>query len=196
MRALAFPVSLVQFWLFLALSLVFFAFLIRAAMRKGNEPAGQRDNRSRLGIILQSIGIGLAGFGPTLPILPPDHPAAIAGSIGVVAFMGGAIALFAASSRALGKNWSVVARTRGDHELVRHGPYAYIRHPIYLGMLMFLLGLAVAVGHLVQLVVAVPVFLIGTVIRTRIEDRLLEERFGPAFRDYASSTPALVPRLP
>jgi len=195
MRAFTTPVSLLQFWLFLGLALIFFAFLIRASMRKGSEPAGKRDNRSRLGIILQSVGIGLAGFGPTLPTLSPADPVAIAGSLGVIVFMGGAIALFATSSRALGRNWSVVARTRSDHELVRTGPYAYIRHPIYLGMLLFLLGLAVAVGHLVQLVIAIPIFLAGTLIRTRIEDGLLEAQFGDAFRDYAASTPALIPGI-
>ena len=109
--------------------------------------------------------------------------------------MGGAIALFATSSRELGRNWSLVARTRSDHELVRTGPYARVRHPIYLGMLLFLLGLAVALGHWVQLIVAVPLFLIGTSIRTRIEDGLLEQSFGDAFRKYQSSTPALIPRL-
>ena len=49
-----------------------------------------------------------------------------------------------------------------------------MRHPIYLGMLLFLLGLAVAFGHWLQLVVALPLFLAGTAIRTRLEDRLLE----------------------
>lgn len=195
MRSLTTPVSLVQFWLFLGLSFVFFAFLIRASLLKGSDAGAKRDGRSRVGIILQSIGIGLAGFGPVLPILSPTSPAAIAGSLAVLIFMGGAIILFATSSRALGKNWSVVARTLDDHELVRHGPYARVRHPIYLGMLLFLLGLAVALGHLVQLVIAVPVFLAGTVIRTRIEDRLLEDRFGDAFRDYARITPALIPKL-
>ena len=195
MRSLTTPVSLMQFWLFLGLSLVFFAFLIRASLLKGSDAGAKRDGRSRVGIILQSIGIGLAGFGPVLPVLSPASPVAIASSLGVLIFMSGAIALFAMSSRALGKNWSVVARTLDDHELVRHGPYAYIRHPIYLGMLLFLLGLAVALGHLAQLVIAVPIFLAGTVIRTRIEDRLLEDRFGDAFRDYARTTPALIPKV-
>ena len=193
MRALIIPVGLLQFWLFLGLSLVFFALLIRASIRKGSDAGAKRDNRSRLGIILQSIGIGLAGFGPVLPILAPTDPVAILGSIGVLIFMGGSIALFATSSSALGKNWSVVARTLDDHELVRHGPYAYVRHPIYLGMLLFLIGLAVALGHFAQLIVAIPIFLVGTTIRTRIEDGLLEAQFGDDFLSYARSTPALIP---
>jgi len=195
MRSLTTPVSLVQLWLFVGLSVVFFAFLIRASIRKGNDAGAKRDTRSRVGIILQSIGIALAGFGPTLPILAPTDPVAIAGTIAVIVGVGGAIALFAASSRALGKNWSIVARTLDDHELVRHGPYAYVRHPIYLGMLLFLFGLAAAVGHVEQLVIAVPVFLAGTIIRTRIEDRLLADQFGDEFRAYAARTPALIPRI-
>jgi len=109
--------------------------------------------------------------------------------------MGGAIGLFAASSRELGKNWSLVARMRSDHVLVRSGPYAHVRHPIYLGMLLFLLSLAVALGHWLQLIVGLPLFLIGTRIRTKSEDELLEAQFGLEFTDYARSTPALIPRL-
>jgi protein-S-isoprenylcysteine O-methyltransferase Ste14 len=84
---------------------------------------------------------------------------------------------------------------RTDHQLIRTGPYARVRHPIYLGMLLFLLGLAVGLGHWLQLVVAVPLFLIGTAIRTRLEDQLLDAQFGQDFRDYAKSTPSLIPRL-
>jgi protein-S-isoprenylcysteine O-methyltransferase Ste14 len=109
--------------------------------------------------------------------------------------MSGSIGLFAASSRALGKNWSIVARTRSDHELVRNGPYARVRHPIYLGMLLFLVALSVALGHWMQLLIALPTFLLGTAIRTRIEDGLLERSFGDAFRDYRRSTPAIIPRI-
>jgi protein-S-isoprenylcysteine O-methyltransferase Ste14 len=79
---------------------------------------------------------------------------------------------------------------------VRIGPYALVRHPIYLGMLLFLFGLVAAFGHWAMAIIAVPVFLLGTAIRTRIEDGLLEQSFGDAFRDYRSTTPAIIPRLP
>lgn len=192
---LSVPVSLLQFWAFFALSLVFFAFIIRAASRRGKETGTKTDGRSRLGIILQSIGIGLAGFGGARPTLAPLSAAGLLGTALVVLLMGAAIALFAASSSALGRNWSVVARTRSDHELVRRGPYAYVRHPIYLGMLFFQLGLAAALGHWLQLLIAVPIFVAGTAIRTRVEDELLEQSFGDAFRDYRRTTPALIPRI-
>jgi protein-S-isoprenylcysteine O-methyltransferase Ste14 len=192
---LAVPISIAQIWAFWGLSLLFFLFLFRALSRRTKETGGKRDRRSRFGILLQSIGIGLTGFGPATVSLSPLSVAGLSGTAAVVLLMTGSIALFAASSRALGRNWSLVARTRSDHELVRNGPYARIRHPIYLGMLLFMLALAVTLGHWLQLIVAVPIFLAGTAIRTRIEDHLLEQSFGDSFRAYRSSTPALIPRI-
>ena len=189
------PVSFLQLGTFSACGLVFFIFLLRALSRRRPESGAKRDRRSQLGIAIQSIGISLAGFGIVKPTLAPFGVSSMAGTGAVLLLMGGAIGLFAASSRELGRNWSLVARMRSDHELVRTGPYARVRHPIYLGMLLFLLALAVALGHWVQLLAALPVFLVGTAIRTRSEDGLLEQSFGDSFRDYRRSTPALMPRI-
>lgn len=192
---LAVPISPMQLWAFVALSLIFFWFLFRAAARMTRERGGRSDSRSRFGIILQSIGICLAGLGPARSTIPSFSLAGVLATLFVVLLTGGTIVLFAASSRALGKNWSLVARTRSDHELVRNGPYGWVRHPIYLGMLLFLLGLAVAWGHWLQLVIAVPIFLAGTAVRIRLEETLLHQNFGNAFEEYRRSTPALIPRL-
>ena len=189
------PIGWLQFWLFCGLAILFFASLIRALIRRTPESGSRREGKSRIGIILQSISFFIAGFGGARPSLPLLSPAALTGALAVLLLMGGSLYLFAASSSALGKNWSFEARMRTDHQLIRSGPYARVRHPIYLGMLLFLLGLAVALGHWLQLVVAVPLFLVGTSIRTRLEDRLLEEQFGKEFEEYASSTPALIPRI-
>lgn len=192
---LAVPISAAQYAAFTVSGLVFFYFLFRAFSRRSPDAGSRRDPRSRAGIIIQAVGIGLAGFGPVHIALSSLSLAGLAGTAAVLLMMGGAIGLFAASSRELGKNWSLVARMRSDHELVRTGPYARVRHPIYLGMLLFLLALAVALGHWVQLLIALPVFFAGTMIRTRLEDGLLEQQFGDKFKDYRRSTPALIPRL-
>jgi protein-S-isoprenylcysteine O-methyltransferase Ste14 len=192
---LAVPIGFVQFWAFTASGIIFFVFLVRTAAGRTAESGSKRDRRSQLGIVIQGVGMALAGFGQVRPILPALSAASIASTLAVLVLMGGAIALFATSSRELGRNWSLVARMRSDHQLVRTGPYARVRHPIYLGMLLFLLAMSVALGHWLQLIAAVPIFLIGTIIRTRLEDALLEQQFGGAFRDYRNSTPALIPRL-
>ena len=195
MNFLMVPIGWLQFWLFLGIAILFFVALIRTLMKRMPESGGRREGKSRLGIILQSISFFFVGFGSARPSLPLLSPAALAGAAAVLLLMGGCLYLFAASAGALGKNWSLEARTRADHQLIRAGPYARVRHPIYLGMLLFLLGLAVAMGHWLQLVVGLPLFLIGTSIRTRTEDRLLEEQFGDVFRAYAASTPALIPGI-
>lgn len=189
------PVSHPQLWAFYALSLVFFIFLLRAFARRKGEASSKWDQRSSLGIFLQSVGIAVTGIGREKASLAPLSIAGLSGTAAVVLLMGGAILLFATSSNALGRNWSIVARTRSDHELVRNGPYSMVRHPIYLGLLLFLLGFAVAIGHWLQLVIALPLYLVGTRIRTNVEEQLLERNFGDAFRDYRKSTPALIPRL-
>jgi protein-S-isoprenylcysteine O-methyltransferase Ste14 len=62
-------------------------------------------------------------------------------------------------------------------------------------MMLFLLGLAAAMGHWVQLLAALPVYFVGTKMRTDAEERLLEQSFGEDFRAYRNSTPAIIPRI-
>src|SRR5215212_9694791 len=119
MQLFLMPVGLLQFAFFCGLTLVFFAFLVRAVVGRPAESGGRREGRSRIGIMLQALGIFCAGLGPARIALPLLAPAALLGAIAVLMLMGGAIYLFAASSRALGANWSFEARTRTDHQLIR-----------------------------------------------------------------------------
>src|SRR5690349_17625660 len=132
------PIAITQVWLLGALSLAFFAFLFRTMARRQREMGGRRATSSRVGIIVQGLGMGLVGPGIVRPTLSWSSLPAIAGCIAVLLLVGGAVMLFASSSTALGKNWSFEARTRSDHELIRGGPYAYVRHPIYLGMMLYM----------------------------------------------------------
>lgn len=192
----AYPVAPLEMLLFQALSLVFLLLVIVTAIRRGRDAGGSRtEPAARLGVIVQVVAIFIACIGPIRPVLLAGSDAAIASTITVLLLGGGALWLFAASARALKKNWSIDARMRTDHQLVRGGPYARLRHPIYLGLLLYILAMAVASGHFLQLLVAVPLYLWGTRIRTRIEEKLLAETFGADFEAYRRSTPALIPRL-
>ena len=191
----AVPVSLTQFVAFCLMALGFFLSMARAFWRKPAETGATTSARSRLGILLQMVGFAIVSFGVIRVALGPASPLALLETVVVVALMAGAIGLFVASSSALGRNWSLVARTRTDHELIRSGPYARVRHPIYLAMLLFLVALAIGLGHWGQLLLASPLFLAGTKIRTDAEDRLLEQSFGETFRQYRNATPAIFPRI-
>jgi len=106
-----------------------------------------------------------------------------------------AILLSWTCTHALGKHWRVDAALGPEHVLVRSGPYRFIRHPIYTSMLCVLLGTGFLVTSPTLLLVAVVVFFIGTEIRMRVEDRLLESAFGEQFNDYERTVSRLIPFL-
>jgi protein-S-isoprenylcysteine O-methyltransferase Ste14 len=90
---------------------------------------------------------------------------------------------------------SVFIAGRKDAEVVRDGPYARCRHPLYLGSLVVGLGLGLATRSAV-LSLAVPLLLaLALAAAIRREERYLLERHGEAWRQYQTETPALWPRL-
>jgi protein-S-isoprenylcysteine O-methyltransferase Ste14 len=97
------------------------------------------------------------------------------------------------ATRHLGKQWRYQAALRADHELIRTGPYAWIRHPIYTSMLGMVLTTGLCWTWWPMFVAAVAVFMAGTEMRVRAEDRLLAERFGETFAEYRKRVPAYVP---
>ena len=92
----------------------------------------------------------------------------------------------------LGRQWSLGARVVQGHELITGGAYSLVRHPIYTGMFGMLLGTALAVSSWWALLAGAAVFLLGTALRIRVEERLLMAEFGEAYRDYARTVPALL----
>jgi len=102
---------------------------------------------------------------------------------------------FAIWARAyLGTNWSGAVTVKVGHELVRTGPYRWVRHPIYSGMVLAMLGTAL-VRHQVRGVIAVVLSYIGFKIKSRIEEATMSATFGAAYADYSSTTGAILPRL-
>ena len=92
----------------------------------------------------------------------------------------------------LGRNWSGTVTLKEGHELIRSGPYAYVRHPIYTGLLVALLGSAVVCGELHALIGWCVVA--GAFIRKlRIEERFMREIFPGQYQGYCAQVPALVP---
>ncbi|HLY63470.1 MAG TPA: isoprenylcysteine carboxylmethyltransferase family protein [Terriglobia bacterium] len=96
--------------------------------------------------------------------------------------------------RALGRQWRVDAGLNADHELVQSGPYRFVRHPIYTSMLCVFAAAALILSTPLPLLLpAILLFIIGTEIRVRIEDKLLASLFGDRFAAYQKSVPAYIP---
>jgi protein-S-isoprenylcysteine O-methyltransferase Ste14 len=119
----------------------------------------------------------------------------VASGIVTVTIGAASVALCLAAVRALGKQWSYVARIVEGHKLITQGPYGFVRNPIYLGMFGMLLATGLAISRWWALPIAVAVFLVGSWIRIRSEERLLRESFGAEFDDYARRVPAVFPRV-
>jgi protein-S-isoprenylcysteine O-methyltransferase Ste14 len=94
----------------------------------------------------------------------------------------------------LGRNWSGYVTLKAGHRLVRSGPYALVRHPIYTGLLLAMLGTAVAIDEwrgLLGLVIATETL----VRKLRLEERWLAEEFGSEYAAYKNEVKALIPGL-
>ena len=187
------PISLLQFATLWVVVFVGAIALVRAARVRDEGKSAKKSRTSAVGILIQCIGFVSCAAGPVRLVLPWSAPLSLICTAVVALLGGGAVAIFIAATRAMGKNWSVVARTRSDHELVRTGPFAIVRHPIYFALLLYMLSLAVAFGHTAQLLLAVPLYCAGTFIRIREEEKLLRAQFGEDHARYVREVPAFVP---
>jgi protein-S-isoprenylcysteine O-methyltransferase Ste14 len=113
------------------------------------------------------------------------------GQIGLALDLAGV--LFAIWARlTIGRNWSNVMALKEKHELVQRGPYGVVRHPIYAGMLLAVLGTAMTTGSLASYLGFICM-LIGLLIRVQSEDRLMATHFPEAHSAYRERTRKLVP---
>ena len=96
--------------------------------------------------------------------------------------------------RHIGRNWSATVTLKQDHELVTSGPYAFVRHPIYTGLLFGFIGSAIALGQW-RGIVAVAIAYLSLLRKYLLEERWMRERFGTAYADYSRRVKALVPFL-
>jgi protein-S-isoprenylcysteine O-methyltransferase Ste14 len=139
-----------------------------------------------VGLLLLFVPVwGLAGY-----FLPHARSLTLAG-LGVQA----AFFLLAWwSRRHLGRNWSTKVRIAEEHELVRSGPYRFVRHPIYTAMLGMSVGTTIVSGQyhalLGLLIVAIAYWR-----KIRIEEAALGEAFGAEYDEYRRKSWALVPLI-
>ena len=111
-----------------------------------------------------------------------------------------AIASFVIRRRAiaaLGRFWSLHVEIRENHEFVRTGPFRWLRHPTYFSMILELVSMAVIASVFRSLLIIPVLFFPVLLIRLRIEEAALVEKFDGDYVEYQRTTPALFPyRIP
>jgi protein-S-isoprenylcysteine O-methyltransferase Ste14 len=181
---------LCAFWLLFALYWAVAAFGVKKTAKRQN-PAERM-----LYIVFMAAGFFLLyqenpNWGPLNHRFIPDKLS--------IAWLGAALCaagvLFAIWARhTIGKDWSAEVQINEGHQLIRSGPYARIRHPIYTGLILATFGTALLIGEYRGLL-AVLMFLVGFTRKARKEESFLAAEFGAAFAEHRRRTGFFLPRF-
>ena len=174
--------------------LVFVAFWVIAAV--STKPTVYRETRAqrlRYWVWLVSAYLLLL-YGPRLPyplnlrIVP--HVTSTALAAAALCLIGLAFAVWARVT--LGRNWSGVVTLKEGHELIERGPYRFVRHPIYTGILTMFFATALALGHLAGFAATLLMFA-SFWIKLRDEEKLMLQQFPGQYTAYRQRTRRIIP---
>ena len=108
----------------------------------------------------------------------------------VLTILGAAFAIWARST--LGGNWSATVTLKENHSFVHRGPYQLVRHPIYAGGLLAMLGTALAYGE-AGCFLAVILAFVGWWLKARMEEEFMTQQFGDDYRRYQKKVEQFIP---
>jgi protein-S-isoprenylcysteine O-methyltransferase Ste14 len=176
-----------------------------AGLRKGQAvtllPENHRNVRStavQAGFALASLAIFVLIFyflWIPLPVRISSTVLIILYAVGFAFFLAGLMMTYWAR-RTLGMMWGISTSRKvkllPDHQLIQTGPYALVRHPMYLGWWLSVFGLLL-IYHTWILVILLAMSLVVFYRRARLEERILAERFGETWQDYAARSKFMFP---
>lgn len=95
----------------------------------------------------------------------------------------------------IGAAWDVLYKAQRTHQIATAGPYAYLRHPQYVGFIVIMLGFLIQWPTIITLIMF-PILVVMYIRLARREERESMAEFGEAYAVYAANTPAFFPRRP
>jgi protein-S-isoprenylcysteine O-methyltransferase len=143
-------------------------------------------------VILGSVAVAILA----VHRLPQFHSQLLAGlhSYGIALFAVGLILRWYAIAW-LGRFFTVNVAIAADHRVVDTGPYRYVRHPSYTGVLLAFVGYGIALANWLSLLAVTVPIAAAFMRRISVEEAALESAMGHAYLDYASRTKRLVPLI-
>jgi protein-S-isoprenylcysteine O-methyltransferase Ste14 len=126
-----------------------------------------------------------------IPTLWPQSP--LAAGIGL-AFTAAGLCFAVWARVHLGKYWSGRITLKVNHRVIQAGPYAWVRHPIYSGLILALFGTAIMLGT-ISAFAGFTFMVISFVRKLKIEETWLRSQFGAEYEAYQHRVKALIPRL-
>jgi protein-S-isoprenylcysteine O-methyltransferase len=179
----------------LQLAVMFFALseLAVAVFKRGPETATADDRGSMrlLWLVITAavvLAIASSGNRATRLPFPPSVQELTAMSLLIIG-----LALRWAAILTLGRSFTVNISIHEGQRVVTAGPYRYVRHPSYTGLLLAFAGLGVFFGNWLSLAVLMVPITLAVLHRIRLEERVLLNAFGPAYAAYSARTRRLIP---
>ncbi len=168
----------------------------RVRLRSWRNASGSREDGGSLWVVIVCVA---AGIGGGFLLASDVQAAAIPGRwpvfvVGLILMCAG-IALRQWAIVLLGQFFTVDVRVHHDQPVIERGPYRWVRHPSYTGMLLTLAGIGLALGNWAALAMLIVVPTAGLVVRIRSEERALLEGIGEPYRRFAATRSRLIPGL-
>jgi protein-S-isoprenylcysteine O-methyltransferase Ste14 len=170
---------------------------VRVRLRSDRVPHGSRLDHRTLQVVRVTLLAGLGGSillarkVPGLEIAENGWPLFVAGL--VLMCVGIAIRQWALTT--LGRFFTIDVRVQSGQIVVEGGPYRWVRHPSYTGLIVTFLGLGLALDNWGSLALAAIVPTAGLVYRIHFEERALLDGLGEPYRRYAENRPRLFPGI-
>ena len=186
----------------LKLGLIFFASeLLLTITRRSRSKTGTKQDKSTLGMIWVVIAVSIAAgiFVARSRILAAgvvglfDFPPSKWILVLAILFFVAGLALRWWSIVTLGRFFTVDVVVEKDHELVERGPFRWVRHPSYTGVLLAFLGWSMTLWNWVAMAVVLVPISIAFVRRMNVEEEALRGALGERYREYMNRTKRLVP---
>jgi protein-S-isoprenylcysteine O-methyltransferase Ste14 len=181
--------------IFVALIAIYAAAELRTRVRSRHNQRGASEEWWSLVAVVATVGLGfLGGFlaatkVESAAIDVARWPIFVVGALlaaGGIAFRQWAIAV-------LGAYFTVDVRVTAGQRVVESGPYRWVAHPAYTGMVATFLGIGLMLGNWVSLVILAVVPTVGLVIRIGIEERAMVAGIGEPYRRFLATRARLVP---
>jgi protein-S-isoprenylcysteine O-methyltransferase Ste14 len=185
------PGSDIGFWVLFGLFAVGEgAMRLRSGLNRGGTPS---ERWSQVIVALAIIGGLLGGLGAassgSAALITGRWPIFIAGLI----FMAAGVYVRQWSIFTLGRFFTAEVRVRADQPVIDTGPYRWVRHPSYTGLIIFFIGLGLALTNAISVLVLAVIPTVGLVVRIHFEERSLMAGLGEPYRQYAATHKRLFP---
>ena len=157
----------------------------------------QRSPSDSIGLAAAVLGMAIIPAFCIITNVPraADYPSNIwSVGIGTILYVA-ALWVFRRAHKELGRNWSISLEIRERHELIRSGPYALVRHPMYTSFLLMALGQLFLLSNWVAGLAGLIGFSILFFGRVDKEERMMLDNFGPQYRAYMETTKRIIPYL-